>query len=112
VERTLRKRLHASVDSAKSLRKAADRTSAARVEAAAERRAKREARLAQTGLAGQKLGKHVVREGGVEVQLGEELSESLRGLQVRMTPLLCLIYPHLDECPCFPLLATVARRWH
>ncbi|KAH9974349.1 tumor suppressor protein Gltscr2 [Lactifluus volemus] len=81
VERTLRKRLHASVDSAKSLRKAADRTSSARVEAAAERRAKREARFAQTGLAGQKFGKHVVREGEVEVQLGEDLSESLRGLQ-------------------------------
>ena len=97
MERTLRKRLHASVDSVKSLRKAADRTSAARVEAAAERRAKREARLAQTGLAGQKLGKHVVREGEVEVQLGEELSESLRGLQVRVTTAPVPYYPHLDE---------------
>ncbi|KAI0252804.1 hypothetical protein BJV78DRAFT_1305050 [Lactifluus subvellereus] len=81
VERTLRKRLHASVDSAKSLRKAADRTLAARVQATAERRARQEARLAQGGLAGQKLGKHVVRKGEVDVQLGEELSESLRGLQ-------------------------------
>jgi nucleolar protein 53 len=82
VERTLRKRLYASVDSAKSLRRAADRTLAARVQAATERQAKREARLAQVGLAGQRLGKHVVRKGEVEVQLGEELSESLRGLQV------------------------------
>ncbi|KAH8990727.1 tumor suppressor protein Gltscr2 [Lactarius akahatsu] len=81
VERTLRKRLHASVDSAKSLRKAADKTRAARARAAEERRVKREALLAQSGLAGQKLGKHVVREGEVDVQLGEELSESLRGLQ-------------------------------
>ena len=82
MERTLRKRLHASVDTIKTLRKAADRTQAARIKAAAERRAKQEARLAQNGLVGQKFGKHVVREGEVDVQLGEELSESLRGLQV------------------------------
>lgn len=82
MQRTLRKRLHASVDSVKTVRNAADRTRAARVKAAAERRAKQEARLALNGLAGQKIGKHVVREGEVDVQLGEELSESLRGLQV------------------------------
>jgi nucleolar protein 53 len=52
------------------------------MKAAAERRAKQEAHLALNGLAGQKFGKHVVREGEVDVQLGEELSESLRGLQV------------------------------
>ena len=52
------------------------------MKAAAERRAKQEARLAVNGLAGQKFGKHIVREGEVNVQLGEELSESLRGLQV------------------------------
>ena len=52
------------------------------MKAAAERRAKQEGRLAQNGLAGQRLGKHVVREGEVDVQLGEELSESLRGVQV------------------------------
>jgi len=81
LERTLRKRLHASVDTTKTLRKAADRALAARVQAAAERRAKQEARLVQGGLAGQKLGKHVVRKRDVDVQLGEELSESLRGVQ-------------------------------
>ncbi|KAI0299371.1 tumor suppressor protein Gltscr2 [Multifurca ochricompacta] len=81
VERILRKRLHASVDSVKSLRKAADRTLAARAQASAERRSKQEACLAQNGLAGQKLGKHIVREVNVDVQLGEELSESLRGLR-------------------------------
>ena len=52
------------------------------MKAAAERRDKQEVRLALNGLAGQKFGKHVVREGEVDVQLGEELSESLRGLQV------------------------------
>jgi len=82
LERTLRKRLHASVDTVKTLRNAAERTRAARVKVAAERRTKQEALLAVNGLAGQKFGKHVVREGEVNVQLGEELSESLRGLQV------------------------------
>ena len=91
MERALRKRLHASVDTAKSLRKAADRTQATRAHIAAERRAKREALLAQSGLAGQKLGKHVVREGEVDVQLGEELSESLRGLQVRCMHVVCFM---------------------
>jgi hypothetical protein len=71
------------------------------VKAAAERRAKQEARLALNGLAGQKLGKHVVREGEVDVQLGEELSESLRGLQVcaiqsflmrRVTPIMSWLW--------------------
>jgi nucleolar protein 53 len=83
LERTLRKRLHASVDTVKTLRTAGDKTLAARERASKERRAKQEARLARGGLAGQKLGKHVVREGEVDVQLGEELTESLRGLQVR-----------------------------
>jgi nucleolar protein 53 len=82
LERTRQKRLHASVDTVKTLRNTAERTRAARIKAAAERRAQQEARLALNGLAGQKFGKHVVREGEVDVQLGEELSESLRGLQV------------------------------
>ena len=86
MERTLRKRLHASVDTAKYLRKNADRTQASRARIAEGRREKREALLARSGLAGQKLGKHVVREGEVDVQLGEELSESLRGLQVCCVP--------------------------
>jgi len=91
LERTLRKRLHASVDTAKTLRKVVDRALAARVQASAERRAEQEARLAQGGLVGQKLGKHVVRERQVDVQLGEELSESLRGLQVCAVCLLSMI---------------------
>ena len=82
MERSLRKRLHASVDTVKALRKFADKTLAAREQVIAERQAKQEARVAQGGLVGQRFGKHVVREGEVDVQLGEELSESLRGLQV------------------------------
>ena len=34
------------------------------------------------GLANQRLGKHKVQEGNIDVQLGEELSESLRALKV------------------------------
>jgi nucleolar protein 53 len=96
--------LHASVDTVKTLRKVAAKTQAARIKAAAERRAKQDIRLAQNGLAGQKFGKHVVREGEVDVQLGEELSESLRGLRVctilvvlriirRLTPVLPWLWP-------------------
>lgn len=40
-------------------------------------------KLKTHGLAGQKLGKHKVPESKVEVQIGEDLSESLRGLKVR-----------------------------
>ena len=33
------------------------------------------------GLAGQRLGKHIVPESEIDVQLGEDLTESLRGLK-------------------------------
>ncbi|KAJ7319264.1 ribosome biogenesis protein Nop53/GLTSCR2 [Mycena albidolilacea] len=45
------------------------------------RRAAVEENLKRRGLAGQKLGRHTVPEGEVDVQLGEDLSESLRGLK-------------------------------
>ncbi|TFY51115.1 hypothetical protein EVG20_g11161 [Dentipellis fragilis] len=80
VERALRKRLLASVDTVKTLRKSTDATLAARAQAIAERRARVQEQL-QKGLAGQRLGKHRVQEGEVDVQLGEDLSESLRGLR-------------------------------
>lgn len=38
--------------------------------------------LRRSGLAGQRLGKHKVPEKEVDVQLGEDLSESLRALKV------------------------------
>jgi len=40
-------------------------------------------KLKTQGLAGQKLGKHKVPEADVEVQVGDDLSENLRGLKVR-----------------------------
>ena len=39
-------------------------------------------KLKHRGLAGTKLGKHKVPEGNVIVQIGEDLSENLRGLKV------------------------------
>lgn len=44
----------------------------------------------KTGLAGQRLGKHRVPETLVDVQLGDELSESLRGIKVRCFRMLLL----------------------
>jgi len=56
-------------------------------EIAARRRAAVQAQF-KDGLAGKKLGKYIVPEGEVDVQLGEELSETLRGLKV-CSPFLC-----------------------
>ena len=39
-------------------------------------------KLRRSGLAGRRLGKHKVPEKEVDVQLGEDLSESLRALKV------------------------------
>lgn len=39
------------------------------------------------GLVGQRLGKHKVQAGRVDVQLGEDLSESLRALKVNVSNL-------------------------
>ncbi|KAH9474509.1 Ribosome biogenesis protein NOP53 [Psilocybe cubensis] len=79
--RAQRKRMLTAINEAKSLRRSNAREAAARE---AEREAKRlaaEEKLKTQGLAGQKLGKHKVPEGRVEVQLGEDLSENLRGLK-------------------------------
>jgi nucleolar protein 53 len=48
----------------------------------AQRRAAQSETLRTRGLKGRRLGKHLVPEGDVEVQLGEDLSENLRGLKV------------------------------
>ncbi|KAG6836114.1 hypothetical protein H0H93_011226 [Arthromyces matolae] len=46
-----------------------------------EKRTTEMTKLKQQGLVGQKLGRHKVPEGPVDVQLGEDLSESLRALK-------------------------------
>ena len=71
----------ASVDGAKALRKAIARNFATRDRLRSQRQAELQEKLKQ-GLAGQKVGKHKVPKGPIDVQLGEELSESLRGLKV------------------------------
>jgi nucleolar protein 53 len=92
----MRKRLLASVDTVKRLGKTVGATLAERARAQAERLAhQREA--ARAGLAGARLGKHRVPESALDVQLGDELSESLRGLRVRrpLSPCLCLCVSRL-----------------
>ena len=82
----------ASVDSAKALRKAIARNLATRERLRAQRQAQLQEKLKQ-GLAGQKIGKHKVPEGEIDVQLGEELSESLRALKVCASPRRSLVRP-------------------
>ncbi|KIM41216.1 hypothetical protein M413DRAFT_18869 [Hebeloma cylindrosporum] len=81
VEKAQRKRLMASINEAKALRKANAQTMSAQEK---EREAKLQLlaeKLKKQGLAGQKLGKHKVPESNVIVQLGEDLTENLRGLK-------------------------------
>lgn len=87
----------ASVDSAKLLRKSIARNLATRERLRAQRQAALEEKLRQ-GLAGQRIGKHVVPEGAIDVQLGDELSESLRGLKVRPSPLRLGVGLGIDWC--------------
>jgi nucleolar protein 53 len=72
-----------AINSAKQLRRSTYRALTAREKARAERQRVLQQK-AKLGLAGQKVGKHKVPKGEVDVQLGEELSESLRGLKVRL----------------------------
>ncbi|KAF8586908.1 P60-like protein [Ramaria rubella] len=71
----------AGLSSAKSLRVQVARSLRARQAALDARRAARAELVKRRGLVGQRLGKHRVEEGQVDVQLGEELSESLRELR-------------------------------
>ncbi|KZT64456.1 tumor suppressor protein Gltscr2 [Daedalea quercina L-15889] len=79
-ESVARKRMLASVDSAKAMRKALGRKLAAQERLHAQRQEKMREKL-QGGLAGQRLGRHKVPEGEMDVQLGEDLTESLRALK-------------------------------
>ncbi|KAG6867979.1 hypothetical protein C0993_008738 [Termitomyces sp. T159_Od127] len=83
-ERALRKRMLAAIPSAKTLRRTNARLLSARAAELAQRRSAELLKLKKHGLSGQRLGKHKVPEGRVDVQLGEDLSESLRALKVRI----------------------------
>lgn len=80
-ERAHKKRMMAVIPSAKNLRRTNALTMTIREKELTKRRLEMEQKLKQHGLAGQRLGKHKVPEGNVDVQLGEELSESLRALK-------------------------------
>ncbi|KAJ2916207.1 hypothetical protein MD484_g4187, partial [Candolleomyces efflorescens] len=80
-ETAARKRLMVSIDQAKSFRKATAKRMSEQELVAAQRRMALELKVRIAGLSGQRLGKHKVPEAEVEVQLGEDLSENLRGLK-------------------------------
>ncbi|KAG7089821.1 hypothetical protein E1B28_011469 [Marasmius oreades] len=79
-ERAAKKRMLSALNSisARNLRKSTTPNSE---EIAARRRELLAVKL-KNGLAGRRMGKYKVPEGHIDVQLGEELSESLRGLKV------------------------------
>ncbi|KAF9006987.1 ribosome biogenesis protein Nop53/GLTSCR2 [Cyathus striatus] len=79
--RAANKRFLASIYTAKSIRKSNARTIEEREAASAAHKAAELERIRKKGLAGQRLGRHKVPEGEIEVQLGEDLTESLRGLK-------------------------------
>ncbi|KAG6828135.1 hypothetical protein H0H92_009089 [Tricholoma furcatifolium] len=80
-DRAVRKRMLAAIPSARNLRRTDAQLQSARETKLAEKQAKEADKLKQHGLAGRRLGKHKVPEGIMDVQLGEDLSESLRALK-------------------------------
>ncbi|EDR12759.1 uncharacterized protein LACBIDRAFT_292782 [Laccaria bicolor S238N-H82] len=80
-ERAEHKRMIASISNAKIMRRSTARLLSEQEKKHLERRLALEEKVRKQGLVGQKLGKHKVPQGEVEVQLGEDLSESLRGLK-------------------------------
>lgn len=75
----------ASISLAKGLRRSNARLVAQQETEQAHRKIALKDRLRRHGLAGQRLGKHKVPERQIEVQLGEDLTENLRGLKVNET---------------------------
>ena len=80
-EKAVKKKFLASIEQAKSLRKATARQISQQEKDHLKKRLEMQEKLKNMGLAGQKLGKHKVPEGEVSVQIGEDLSESLRELK-------------------------------
>lgn len=71
----------ATLDRIKALRSEVESARSEQELKAAERKLEKLEEL-RKGLAGRKLGKYKVPEADIDVQLGEDLSESLRGLKV------------------------------
>lgn len=66
----------------KSIRKSIARKMTEKEKERLQRRIALQQKMKQSGLAGRKLGKHIVPEDQPTVQLGEDLAESLRELKV------------------------------
>jgi nucleolar protein 53 len=79
-EKAARKRLNVDLDTVKALRLTTDSKLRNRAKLLETRKAMMRQKLRQ-GLAGKRIGRHKVPEREIEVQLGEQLSESLRTLQ-------------------------------
>jgi len=82
-DRAAKRKLLASVFTAKALRKSLEHSTASRERLREERRRMVREKLKQ-GLAGQRFGKHTVQKVKIDVQLGEDLTDSLRGLKVSL----------------------------
>lgn len=80
-ERATKRKLLASVFTAKSIRKTLEKSTASIEKRREEKRRILRGKLKQ-GLAGQRFGKHVVQKTKIDVQLGEDLADSLRSLKV------------------------------
>ena len=81
-ERVERRKQLAAIDGAKSIRGEITRFMSERARLREKRLMSVIEKLQEQGLTGQKIGKHKVPESEIDVQLGENLSESLRGLKV------------------------------
>ncbi|KIJ54657.1 hypothetical protein M422DRAFT_240741 [Sphaerobolus stellatus SS14] len=81
IEQKHRKRLAAVALEAKSLRSKLAKSARARQAILDTRKVAEEEKLRKQGLIGQRIGKHRVQEGKVDVQLGDELVESFRELK-------------------------------
>lgn len=81
-EKAAKRKLLASVFTAKSLRKTLEYSTATKEQLREEKRRFLREKLKQ-GLAGQRFGKHTVQKPKIDVQLGEDLADSLRSLKVR-----------------------------
>ena len=80
-EKAAKRKLLASVFTAKSLRKTLEHSAVSKEQLREEKRRFLREKLKQ-GLAGQRFGRHTVQKAKIDVQLGEDLSDSLRGLKV------------------------------
>ena len=81
MERLAQKRFLASVNVARSLRKSLSKSAAEKERHRLELYEQAKAEKLRKGLAGQRLGRHIVPETEFDVQLGEDLSESFRALK-------------------------------